>query len=190
MLKRFLSMLPALLLTAVCLHAQVTTATINGLVTDENGEALTGVTVVATHTPSGTYYGTVTNADGRFNLANLRVGGPYNVSLNYTGYKSQITQGIMLAVGQKLPLVLKMASGATTLGEVEIRADLDPVLNSKRTGAATNVSTQQLTNLPTISRSVADYTRLTPMADGFSFAGRNGQYNNFSLDGTDRKSVV
>lgn len=172
-----------MLVSAFCLHAQVTTGTISGLVADENGEALPGVTIVATHTPSGTYYGSVSRSDGRFTLANLRIGGPYTISLNYTGYKNQALENITLSVGQKLPLNFTMQSAATTLGEAVITANSDPVLNSKRTGAATNVSAEQLAVLPTISRSAADYTRLSPMSDGFSFAGRNGQYNNFSLDG-------
>ncbi|MEI6408470.1 MAG: TonB-dependent receptor [Bacteroidota bacterium] len=183
MLKHVLSMLSLLLATTLSLQAQVTTATINGIVTDDKGEPLAGVTVVANHTPSGTYYGTSTRADGRYTVPNLRVGGPYTISLTYTGYQNVEQQGVTLSVGQKLPLDFKMLSSSTMLQEAVISASVDPVLNSRRTGAATNVSNEQLTSLPTISRSAADYTRLTPMADGFSFAGRNGQYNNFSVDG-------
>ena len=61
------------------------------------------------------------------------------------------------------------------------------IFDNKRTGASTNISSKLLKELPTISRSADDYIRLTPSAsatyNGMSFAGRNGQYNNFSLDG-------
>lgn len=164
--------------------AQVTTATINGLVTDEKGEPLIGATVVASHTPSGTYYGSSTRSDGRYTLPNLRVGGPYTVEISYTGYKSQKSEGINLSVAQKLPLNFKLVSATTTLDEVVISGNANDVVNNQRTGAATNIGSDQIRNLPTISRSAADYYRLTPQADGNSFGGRNDQYNNFSLDGT------
>lgn len=65
---------------AQSLWSQVTTATLSGLVTDAKGEPLVGVTVAAEHTPSGTYYGAVTNDNGRFVMPNMRVGGPYKVT--------------------------------------------------------------------------------------------------------------
>lgn len=183
MFKRLLGALAVAWLAAPVLFAQVTTATITGQITDERGESLIGVTVQAVHNPSGTGYATITRADGRYTLPNLRVGGPYTVSTAYTGYEGKKTEDIMLSVGQKLPLDITLKPMATALGEVTVTANSDPVLNSERTGASTNIGSQQIATLPTISRSAADYTRLSPAADGNSFAGRNDQFNNFSLDG-------
>lgn len=183
MMKRLLGMITAVMLTVACLSAQVTTATVVGIVSDESGEPATGATVRAIHTPSGTYTGATTRADGRYTLANLRVGGPYTIEVAYTGYEKSTQEGIMLSVGQRLPLDFKLSSSATALGEVEISGGRNSVVNDQRTGAATNISRQQIATLPTISRSAADYTRLSPASDGNSFAGRNDQFNNFSLDG-------
>jgi len=76
---------------------------------------------------------------------------------------------------------------------VEDSAQLDAVIitgesgrsafGKDRTGAETNVGRRELTRLPTISRSAADFTRLEPSSTGNSFGGRNDQFNNFSLDG-------
>ena len=169
-------------LSTTALYAQVTTASMNGSVTDDKGEPLFGATVVAKHVPSGTQYGVVTINDGRFTIPNMRVGGPYEVVVSYVGFKGEKYEGINLQLGQKFVLNSKLKSDASTLQEVVIKAD--PILNSTRTGAALNIDNTQLQTLPTISRSASDYTRLTPMAaEGGSFGGRNSQYNNYSLDG-------
>jgi len=169
-------------LSTTALYAQVTTASMNGSVTDDKGEPLFGATVVAKHVPSGTQYGVVTINDGRFTIPNMRVGGPYEVVVSYVGFKGEKYEGINLQLGQKFVLNSKLKSDASTLQEVVIKAD--PILNSTRTGVALNIDNTQLQTLPTISRSASDYTRLTPMAaEGGSFGGRNSQYNNYSLDG-------
>lgn len=174
------------LLSSACypLIAQVTTASLNGRVTDTNGEGLIAATVVAIHAPSGTKYGVVTVDDGRFTIPNMRVGGPYEVEVSYVGYKTEKLEISSLNLGQKLSLDIDLQA-SNALEEVVISANQDPILNGERTGAATNISSDQLRNLPTISRSAADFTRLNPMAaEGGSFAGRNDQFNNYSLDGT------
>ena len=69
--------------------AQVTTSNIRGLVVDDQNQPLPQASVVAIHTPTGTKYGGSTNFDGRYNLLNLRVGGPYTVTVSYVGFKTQ-----------------------------------------------------------------------------------------------------
>lgn len=172
------------LLGSISLTAQVTTAAINGSVADASGEPLVGATVKATHGPSGAVYGTTTRSDGRYNLPNLRVGGPYTIEISYLGYETQTTEGLNLTLAQKLNLSAELTEESTTLEGVTITADRNAILDSKRTGAATNITTEKLEKLPTISRSASDYYRLTPSSDGNSFAGRNDQFNQFSLDGS------
>ena len=77
-------------------HAQVTTAGMSGRVTDQAGTDLIGATVVATHTPSGSQYGTVTNENGIFILAGMRSGGPYSVEVSYVGYTAKTINDIIL----------------------------------------------------------------------------------------------
>ncbi|MGB5364576.1 MAG: carboxypeptidase-like regulatory domain-containing protein, partial [Aureibaculum sp.] len=73
---------------AISSFAQVTTSDIRGLVVDDQNAPLPGANVVAIHTPTGTKYGGTTNLDGRFNLLNMRVGGPYNVTVSFIGFQS------------------------------------------------------------------------------------------------------
>jgi len=166
------------------LSAQITTSTLTGSVADNKGEALIGATVKATHVPSGTVYGTVTQDNGRYSIPNMRVGGPYTVEASYVGYAGDAQENVFLSLGQKFTLNFSLREAGIELGVVEVRSERNPILNGKRTGPATSINREQLDRLPTISRSAADYTRLNPMAsEGGSFAGRNDQFNNYSLDG-------
>jgi len=169
---------------AMSSFAQVTTSNIRGLVVDDQNQPLPDASVVAIHTPTGTKFGGTTNFDGRFNLLNLRVGGPYTVTISYVGFKPQEFKDINLTLGKTYTLDTKMQPDSQQLEEVVLQApSAGNVFGDDRTGAQTNVGRRELTNLPTISRSAADFTRLEPSSTGNSFGGRNDQFNNFSLDG-------
>lgn len=165
-------------------HAQVTSSSISGIVTDNEGEVLPGAIVEITHEPSGTVYIATSTTDGRYSVANVRVGGPYRVEVTFVGYKAEPVTDIVLALGQPYALNLIMYDAAFDLGLVEVVSTRDNIMNSQRTGASTNLTTKELNNLPTISRSINDFTRLTPQAGGGNtFAGRDGRYNNITIDG-------
>ena len=164
--------------------SQVTTSSIKGVVSDKTSSGFPGANVVVFHTPTGTTYGAATDIDGRFNLVNLRVGGPYTVTVSYIGYTTTTFPNVYLTLGKTEVLSLSMIPDSQQLDAVVITAsNTKGVFGSDRTGAETNVGRKELTTLPTISRSASDFTRLEPTASNGSFGGRNDQYNNFSLDG-------
>lgn len=170
--------------SAFSMNAQVTTSSIIGSVNDVGGTELIGATVQATHIPSGTVYGVVTQESGRFIIPNMRVGGPYSVEVSYLGFATQTEDNVFLTLGQRFQQNFNLREEGVTADEVLILGVGDAILNGERTGPATSVTREQLDNLPTISRSASDYTRLNTMsAEGGSFAGRNDQFNNYSLDG-------
>ena len=180
-----LLLLISFLSTATLTLAQITTAAMSGYVEEEgNGETLIGATVVATHLPSGTEYGTVTDENGRYLLPYLRVGGPYRVVVSYVGYGESVQDGITLQLGERKPVDFQVKASGVTLEGVEVIANRNSDIGSDRTGASTAISSAQLRQLPTISRSAQDFTRLTPQSDGNSFGGRNDQFNSFSVDGS------
>ena len=183
MVKRFRLMLVAsLLVITTILNAQVTTSSMSGRVTDVDGSVI-GATVVATHTPSGTTYGTVTNLEGRFNLNGMRVGGPYTVEVTYIGYGTSTTNNISLALGSNYVLNVELSEEATTLDEVVVTAARTK-FPSEKTGAVTNITSSQITSLPTVNRSIMDVTRLSPYGgNGMSFGGTDGRTANFTVDG-------
>ncbi|MBK7632925.1 MAG: TonB-dependent receptor [Saprospiraceae bacterium] len=183
MKTRFLHMFLFLML-GLGVQAQVTTSSISGLATDNKKEPLIGATIIAVHVPSGTQYGTVTRVDGRYNLIGLRVGGPYTVTTSYVGYQTKTDENIFLNLGQNYIINPLLEEEGVTLGELIITGSKNNILNDKRTGASTNISTQAINSLPTLSRSIGDFTRLTPQANGRSFGGADNRFNNITLDGS------
>ena len=137
----------------------VTTASLNGIVQDADGNPLPGANVIAEHIPSGSQYGAATRDNGFFNLPNLRVGGPYTVTVSYIGYNPQKKENINLNLGQDFRIEFTLESEAVTVGEVVVTAEQDAVLNSNRTGAATYIVVDQIQTLPTIKRSITEIFR-------------------------------
>src|SRR5688572_13986469 len=172
--------------SALYSNSQVTTATLSGIVKDNKGAGLASATVIVEYPDAGIKQTLVTKADGRYTVPNLRVGGPYRITVNHVSYKEEVTENIMLELGLNNTVDFSLQEKSTELGNVTVTAT-SRVFDSKRTGASTNISNRLIKALPTINRSADDYLRLTPSAsanyNGMSFAGRNGQYNNYSLDG-------
>ena len=183
-LHKNLLIIALLFLGIVSATAQVTTSNIKGLVVDANAQPLSGADIVAIHTASGTKAGAITNFDGRFNILNMRVGGPYNVTISYIGFKTQEFTDVYLELGKTFNLNVTLSEDSQQLETVVIKGGSgSKTFGSDRTGAETSVGRRELTRLPTITRSAADFTRLEPSASNGSFGGRNDQFNNFSLDG-------
>ncbi|MBC6611629.1 TonB-dependent receptor [Hymenobacter sp. BT507] len=180
---RYLVVALLLLLAHVGWTQGVTTSAMNGTITDQTGSGLPGATIIAVHTPTNTQYVAPTNSDGRFNIQNMRVGGPYTVRVTFVGYQDFLREGVYLTLGQNLRLDVNLSEATQQLGEVVVSGRQDPVINSNRTGAATTVQREQIERLPTLNRSLNDFTRLTPQANGQSFGGRNSGYNNITVDG-------
>ncbi|WP_289045230.1 carboxypeptidase regulatory-like domain-containing protein [uncultured Olleya sp.] len=172
-----------LILFTVFAYAQVTTSNIKGLIMDDANVHLFGANIVAVHGPTGTKYGAISNVDGRYNLLNLRIGGPYKVTVSYVGFEDKVFENVFLTLGKTTNIDAVMSTSEESLDEVVITGSSSGTFGSDRTGAETSVGKRELTTLPTISRSAADFTRLEPSASGNSFGGRNDQFNNFTLDG-------
>lgn len=182
-MRKSLLLMMMLFVGMFAVHAQVTTSSMSGLVSQSSGQVISGATVKATHVPSGTSYSTSANAAGRYNIANMRVGGPYRLEVTYIGQDPVVREGIYLELGQPYVLNVEVGGGGLMLEEVAISGGRDPLLNSDRTGAVTTVTRNDIDRLPSISRSVNDLTRLTPQANGTAIGGGNYRSNNFMVDG-------
>ena len=185
-MQKRLFLLVALLLTlSLTVMAQITTSSMAGKVTfdDENGEEVIGATVVAVHEPSGTRYTAVTNVSGRFSIQGMRTGGPYEVTVTYIGYQPKTVKGVTLQLAETYNLAVSISEDATQLTEVVVSGKASKFA-AEKTGASTNITSQQITSMPTVSRSITDFTRLSPYGgNGMSFAGADGRTANFTVDG-------
>ena len=185
MQKRCFLLVVMLLTLSLTVMAQITTSSMAGKVTidDANGEEVIGATVVAVHTPSGTRYTSVTNVSGRFSIQGMRTGGPYEVTVSYIGYQPKVVKGIILQLAETYNLSVSISEDATQLAEVVVSGKASKFA-AEKTGASTNITSAQITSMPTVSRSITDFTRLSPYGgNGMSFAGADGRTANFTVDG-------
>lgn len=181
---KLLMFVVSFLMISSAAFSQVTTAGMNGRITSSNGDRLPGATVIAVHTPSGTQYGTTTDMEGFYRIPNMRIGGPYTITVSYVGYKPATLTDVMLSLGQTFGYSTTITEESATITGVEVISKRTDLFDGNRTGASTNFNNQTISIMPTISRSINDYTRLTPQAGvGNSFAGRDGRYNNITIDG-------
>ncbi|MCK5713434.1 MAG: carboxypeptidase regulatory-like domain-containing protein, partial [Hyphomicrobiaceae bacterium] len=170
----------------------VTTGSLSGVVVDPNEEAIPGVTVVATLTATGNRYATVTDAAGRFRIANVKVGGPYAVVVSLAGFRTQTMSDVSVRLGENTHLTVGLQLEAAT-GAIMVTAESSPLISPTKMGVGSSVSQGSIEALPTIERSVYDMARTNPVfsayseSDGeptaLSVSGRNPRYNNISIDG-------
>ncbi|HPQ55818.1 MAG TPA: TonB-dependent receptor [Bacteroidales bacterium] len=176
--------LVAIMFLSVGAYAQVTTSSLGGRITDETGAPAVGVTVVATHVPSGTMYAAVTNIDGRYTVQGMRTGGPYTVEISYVGYKTMNFTDITLQLGDLYNLSTDLQEEAVQLEDIVIVASASSAFAGEKFGSSTNISNRNIQELPTISRSITDVAKLSPYGgNGMSFAGGDGRSSNFTVDG-------
>jgi len=187
-MKRFIYFAIAFFVAvSATLNAQVTTSGIGGKVSSGT-EPIIGATIVATHTPSGTTYGTVSATDGTFRINAMRVGGPYLIEVSYVGYSKYTLDDVELNLGENLTLNVKLAESGVNLKEISVVGkDTKSGMSSERAGAITSINRAAITSIPTISRSMNDIMRLSPQSsmtsNGYAVGGGNYRQSFVTVDG-------
>ena len=180
--KSFL-LVVSMMIAGTVAFAQVTTASLGGRIVDTKGETIIGAAVVATHLPSGTTYGAITNGEGLYAIQGMRTGGPYTVEVSCLGYQTVKFTDIRLALGENYVLDGYLNDDVESLNEAVVVATPASRFAATKTGASTNVSNEEMMNLPNSGRSLSALTKLSPYASGMSFAGSDGRSTNFTVDG-------
>ena len=178
MKKLALSMLVAFS-TAIS-FAQVTTSSIGGTIL-AGGNAVENASVKAVLTTTNATYESQTRQGGAFDIFNLQAGGPYSITVSAPGQKTVTVENVFLVLGENYKLDLDLTTALEKIGEVSIITSRN---SGTKSGANFNLSSKQLNTLPTINRSIDDFTKFTPQAGGNnSFNGRDGRFNNITIDG-------
>lgn len=164
--------------------AQETSSTLSGQITDASGAAIAGASIMVKHQPTGFSTGTQSNSKGLFVLPNLKPGGPYTITISFAGLKTETLENINLSLGNNSDANVSLKTDDKSLKEV--------VVSGTRRGAGSGltVSRAQMNSMPSIGRSLADFTRLTPQSNNNSFAGSNFRYNNLTVDGAINNDAI
>ncbi|MFT4838580.1 MAG: hypothetical protein ACI9V9_000487, partial [Oleispira sp.] len=186
-----------LFLSCIAVSAQVTTSSINGRIMetiDTAQEPLLGVTIVALHGPTGTNYGTSTDIEGYYRISNMRVGGPYTITISYVSKREQKLENIFLQLGESERINLTLTDESNALDAVVINAVRDGIFDSGKTGTETNISQREINTMPSVTRGIGDFLRKTPQAQvseggAISIAGQNNRYNSIFIDGAVNNDV-
>jgi len=158
------AMLGALLVffavTALPVHAQVSGATLSGLITDESGAGVPDAKVSIKNVGKGEVREVSTNADGLYSAPNL-VPGDYEITVTAQGFQTVLRKGITLTVGAQegLNIGLKIGQLAQT---VEVTSTLPTVQTTSSTISAT-VDSTTVRELPLNGR---DWTSLATLEPG------------------------
>jgi hypothetical protein len=170
---------------------QTTTGTITGTVTDAQGAAITGATVVVHNDETGLENKTTTNDAGLYNAPLLQPG-TYEVTASQTGFATLQHKGVLLQVGETIRIDMPMTvASQQSLVTVTTEA---PLVETEKTEESQNVSESLVTDLPISSRRWEQFVLLTPGvspdgANGFlSFHGIDGAYNNNQVDGANNNN--
>jgi hypothetical protein len=183
-MKKF-NFLIALVLSFLTSMSQVTTSSISGGVKSADGKPLETASIIVKNISSGTEYGNASRKDGRFNIMGMRVGGPYTITISYSGYENYVEENVYLTLGKDYKVDVKLTSKLAAMKEVVVTAS--KIFNSDRTGTGTNIDKKKIENLPTVSRNFEDFTRLTPQANfrngNLTVAGLGNRFNDLRIDG-------
>ena len=180
---RKLLFLMTMLISSMSALGQITTSALSGSVSmQDTKEEVIGATIQAVHDASGTRYTAVTNVDGRFAIQGMRTG-LYTVTVSYIGHQTKVFKGVNLELAETYNLPVWLSEDSNQLAEVVVSGKASKFA-AEKTGASTNINNQMIQNMPTVSRSITDITRLSPYGgNGMSFAGSDGRTANFTVDG-------
>lgn len=188
----FAGVAAAALIAPYAIHAQETTSAIRGTVT-ANGEPVSGATVTAIDTRTGTRSSSTTDASGVFNFSGLTAGGPYTVEVTGPAGSQTVTD-IYTVVQQPFELPIDLSASADDSNVIVVTASAIRGAGTKSDGPQTVLGERDIAKVASVNRDIRDVQRRDPFANldlsnsgdrggAVSFAGVNPRYNRFTING-------
>ena len=171
-------------------HAQQITSGIEGQVIDDNGNALTGATVVVTDTRTGVSRTLTADGNGFFRADTLTTGGPYSITATADGFEGQTVEDVNINLQGNSQLQFTLTASAD--GGIIVVTGTRARLTQLAIGPGSSLGAEELENFPTISRDIRDFIRIDPRVsldrsgddvDRISCLGGNDRSNAFTVDG-------
>jgi hypothetical protein len=181
MFFRGLKAFSLLCIFALCVttYGQVINATLQGTVQDSSAGAVTKTKVTALNVSTGVAASVETNESGRFVFASLVPGGPYTVTVEAPGFKTQVRSGITLAVNQTADILLVLQVGDIAQ-KVVVNADATQ-LETSSPALGQVIANRSVVDLPLNQRNVYSLMFLVPGVTGT--VGDTYNSLNISVDG-------
>ena len=192
-----------LVLAPVVAFAQTGAASITGLITDETGATLPGVTVTATNQGTNVPYTAVSNGAGSYTITSVPVGA-YVIKVELSGFRTSATKPVALEARQVARLDFKMNVGA--IAETVEVTGVSTLLQTETVTVGEVISGNTATALPLNGRNASQLALLlpgtvTPNPAGFTGVpgvsgarpyvnGNREQTNNYTLDGLDVNETI
>ena len=177
--------------------AQQGTSDLRGRVTDQQGAALPGATIVVKNEETGMFRDSISGPDGTFLLSAMSPG-TYEISAELQGFRKNQLRGIRLEVGRTATVEVRLEVGALTESVTVVGASPVVDVTSKEIGG--NVQSQELVDVPSFNRNFAGYLGMLPGvvttislttfgADSISVAGQNVRNVNYTMDGSNNNDT-
>jgi outer membrane receptor protein involved in Fe transport len=166
----------------------VTTGAIAGLITDSTGNPVGQVQIQIVHRQTGYTASGLSRDNGRYLVPSLEAGGPYTVTARRIGFSPQSRENVFVSLSQSTPVDFRLTQQPATLAGVTVVATTSD-FSSSRQGVETSISDSMIQRIPTLSRDIVDFVKISPQvirpADGGgpSAAGTYNRFNNFTIDG-------
>src|SRR5277367_1958027 len=196
-MRNLLSVVVAVVLLGVAVHAQTFRGTILGTVTDTSGAVVPGAKVAVRNANTGLERTTQTSADGSYAISELPLGS-YNVTISQGGFQTSVTTGVAVDIAGERRIDTALKPGQVSQ-QVEVSGESLPQVETSSAELGGTLTSETIANIPVNGR---DYTKLIYLNPGvagspdqisdspgsygtFSMNGSRGRSNNFLLDGTD-----
>ena len=172
---RALGMLVCLTLAVCSAHAQYR-ASIQGVVTDPQGELVSAATVTLTNHETGQILTTTTNENGIYNFSGLPPS-QYTLAVEKAGFKKKVLAdvGVIAEQGNAVNVQIQVGQASET---VTVSGDSTPLIDTETSNLQGTVTSQDIQKLPSFGRDPFQLLQLAPGAFGDGAQGAGGGTQN------------